>query len=95
MRALPDRQKKADDVTQRYRARDGPSVPRSIGSRLPAGLEGSTLHLAILRNLRRVNSHVSAIAYDVLGWVDPLKNQDDSPGDAVESTSTTPLALAQ
>jgi phosphate:Na+ symporter len=59
----------------------------------PAGLEGSTLHLAILRDLRRVNSHVSAIAYDVLGWADPLENQDESPSDAVEPTSTTSQAL--
>ena len=50
----------------------------------PGGLEASTLHLAILRDLRRVNSHVSTIAYDVLGLDDPLENQDGSPGDAAE-----------
>jgi phosphate:Na+ symporter len=61
----------------------------------PAGLEGSTLHLAILRDLRRVNSHVSAIAYDVLGWADPLENQDESPSDAVEPTSTASQALTK
>jgi phosphate:Na+ symporter len=33
----------------------------------PGGLEASTLYLAILRDLRRLNSHISAIAYDVLG----------------------------
>jgi hypothetical protein len=30
----------------------------------PGGLEASTLHLAILGDLRRVNSHVSAIGYE-------------------------------
>jgi phosphate:Na+ symporter len=61
----------------------------------PAGLEGSTLHLAILRDLRRVNSHVSAIAYDVLGWADTVENQDESPTDALEQTSTTRKTLTE
>jgi phosphate:Na+ symporter len=54
----------------------------------PGGLEASTLHLAILRDLRRVNSHVSAIAYDVLGLADPLENQDEMSSDASEQTGT-------
>jgi phosphate:Na+ symporter len=54
--------------------------------RSPTGLEASTLHLAILRDLRRVNSHVSAIAYDVLGLTDPLENQTEPSNDAVEPT---------
>jgi phosphate:Na+ symporter len=45
----------------------------------PAGLEASTLHLAILRDLRRVNSHVSAIAYDVLGLADPSETGEEAP----------------
>lgn len=45
----------------------------------PAGLEASTLHLAILRDLRRVNSHVSAIAYDVLGLADPSEIGEEVP----------------
>ncbi|UVK49436.1 Na/Pi cotransporter family protein (plasmid) [Mesorhizobium sp. AR07] len=49
-----------------------------LEGRSPGGLEASTLHLAILRDLRRVNSHVSTIAYDVLGLADPLENQDDA-----------------
>jgi phosphate:Na+ symporter len=44
----------------------------------PAGLEASTLHLAILRDLRRVNSHVSTIAYDVLGLADPSENGEEA-----------------
>jgi phosphate:Na+ symporter len=36
----------------------------------PGGLEASRLYLAILRDLRRVNSHVAAVAYDVLGMAD-------------------------
>jgi phosphate:Na+ symporter len=45
----------------------------------PAGLEASTLHLAILRDLRRVNSHVAAIAYDVLGLTDPSETGEEAP----------------
>jgi phosphate:Na+ symporter len=32
----------------------------------PERLEASTMYLALLRDLRRINSHLSAIAYDVL-----------------------------
>jgi phosphate:Na+ symporter len=49
----------------------------------PGGLEASTLHLAMLRDLRRVNSHVSAIAYDVLG-MDSQGTADDGLAEAVE-----------
>lgn len=55
-----------------------------LEARAPGGLEASTLHLAILRDLRRVNSHVSAIAYDVLGMTDPLENQEELVSDPVE-----------
>jgi phosphate:Na+ symporter len=48
----------------------------------PGGLESSTLHLAILRDLRRVNSHVSAIAYDVLGLEDSQEVGDEPTTDA-------------
>jgi len=48
-----------------------------LEARTPGGLEGSTLCLAILRDLRRVNSHVSTIAYDVLGLADPLESQGE------------------
>jgi phosphate:Na+ symporter len=44
----------------------------------PSGLEASTLHLAMLRDLRRVNSHVSAVAYDVLGLADPLETGEEA-----------------
>jgi phosphate:Na+ symporter len=57
--------------------------------RAPGGLEASTLHLAILRDLRRVNSHVSAIAYDVLGMTDPLENQEGLASDPVEPDDST------
>jgi phosphate:Na+ symporter len=49
----------------------------------PGGLEASTLHLAMLRDLRRVNSHLSAIAYDVLG-MDSQGTADDGSAEAVE-----------
>jgi phosphate:Na+ symporter len=57
-----------------------------LEARSPGGLEASTLHLAILRDLRRVNSHVSAIAYDVLGLADPQENQDELSSEALEPT---------
>jgi phosphate:Na+ symporter len=43
----------------------------------PGGLEASTLYLAILRDLRRLNSHISAIAYDVLGVRDASERADE------------------
>jgi phosphate:Na+ symporter len=51
----------------------------------PGGLESSTLHLAVLRDLRRVNSHVSSIAYDVLGLEDSQEARDEpAAGPAVQ-----------
>lgn len=68
------------------------AIERAVGrrhltrleARAPGGLEGSTLLLAILRDLRRVNSHVSGIAYDVLGLIDPMETRDEASGDAVD-----------
>jgi phosphate:Na+ symporter len=40
-------------------------------------LEASTLYLAILRDLRRVNSHLAAVAYDVLGLSDAQEAADE------------------
>jgi len=50
-----------------------------LETREPGELEASSLHLAILRDLRRVNSHVSSIAYDVLGLVDTPESGDEPP----------------
>ncbi len=58
-----------------------------LEARAPGGQEASTLHLGILRDLRRVNSHISAIAYDVLGLVDPLEHQDELSTAAVDQTA--------
>jgi phosphate:Na+ symporter len=58
-----------------------------LEGRPPGGLGASTLHLAILRDLRRVNSHVSAIAYDALGLANPLENRDEASSDATEQVS--------
>jgi phosphate:Na+ symporter len=55
-----------------------------LEARQPGGMEASTLYLAILRDLRRVNSHVSAIAYDVLGLDDSLEARDEPTADAAE-----------
>ena len=42
-------------------------------------LEASTVYLAVLRDLRRVNSHLSAVAYDVLEMSDAQEAADE-PG---------------
>jgi phosphate:Na+ symporter len=54
-----------------------------LGPGSPGGLELSRLHLAILRDLRRVNSHFSGIAYDVLGLAEPSDAGDDASTDTV------------
>jgi phosphate:Na+ symporter len=56
-----------------------------LGTDASGGFEASTLFLAMLRDLRRVNSHISAIAYDVLGLPDPLESQDEPLSDPAES----------
>lgn len=68
------------DAKRRLNALERATGRRRLGrlqASTPGGLEGSTLHLAILRDLRRVNSHVSAIAYDVLNTADPVEGQDE------------------
>jgi phosphate:Na+ symporter len=67
----------------------GRSHLNRLEARSAGGLEASTLHLAILRDLRRVNSHVSTIAYDVLGLADPSANQDESSSDTAEQVLGT------
>jgi phosphate:Na+ symporter len=60
---------------------DERAVGRRHLSRLegrPKGdLEASTLYLAILRDLRRVNSHLAAVAYDVLGLSEAQEAADE------------------
>ena len=68
------------DAKRRLNALERATGRRRLGrlqASTPGGLEGSTLHLAILRDLRRVNSHVSAVAYDVLDIIDPVESQDE------------------
>ena len=68
------------DAKRRLNALERATGRRRLGrlqAGTPGGLEGSTLHLAILRDLRRVNSHVSAIAYDVLDISDPVEGRDE------------------
>jgi phosphate:Na+ symporter len=55
-----------------------------LETREPGELEASTLYLAILRDLRRVNSHVSSIAYDVLGLIDTRESGDELPARRVD-----------
>jgi phosphate:Na+ symporter len=71
------------------------ALERTVGrrhlSRLEArqknDVEASTLYLAILRDLRRVNSHLSAIAYDVLGLTDAQEAADEPPIGMKEPTA--------
>jgi phosphate:Na+ symporter len=65
-----------------------------LEAREPGGLEASTLHLTMLRDLRRVNSHVSAIAYDVLGLVDTQESGDEPVSDGVEQVAQESPRLA-
>jgi phosphate:Na+ symporter len=56
-----------------------------LESQPPGGLDASTLHLAILRDLRRVNSHIAAVAYDVLGLEDPQEAPDETTANGTQS----------
>jgi phosphate:Na+ symporter len=62
-----------------------------LETRSPGALEASTLYLAILRDLRRVNSHLSAIAYDVLGLAELPDGQEESPGDGADQDAAVAL----
>ena len=61
------------------------AMERAVGRRHLSRLEGrpkgdleaSTLYLAILRDLRRINSHLSSVAYDVLGLSDAQEAADE------------------
>ncbi len=60
------------DAKRHLNAMERASGRRHLG-RLEAGrMDASTLHLAVLRDLRRVNSHVASVAYDVLELTDPF-----------------------
>jgi predicted ATPase len=68
-----------------------PKIPTTVLT----GFLGAGKTTLLNHLLRRVNSHVSAIAYDVLGWAAPVENQDEAPADALEHTSTTRKTLAE
>ena len=48
-----------------------------LEARQRADLEASTLYLAMLRDLRQLNSRISAVAYDVLGLTDAQEAADE------------------
>ena len=60
------------------------------------GLEASRLYLAILRDLRRVNSHLAAIAYDVLDLADENvpegHDEAQGPEDADQTADHSPIS---
>jgi len=85
------------DAKRHLNAMERATGRRHLGrleTRQPGVMEGSTLHLAILRDLRRVNSHVSAIAYDVLGLMDPQESQEEPSHEAIAKTSVVPNTSA-
>jgi phosphate:Na+ symporter len=65
-----------------------------LETRGPAGLEASTLHLTMLRDLRRVNSHLSAIAYDVLGLLNTQESSDEPASEGNEQVPDDTERLA-
>jgi phosphate:Na+ symporter len=66
-----------------------------LETRRPGGFEASTLYLAMLRDLRRVNSHISAIAYDVLGLPESPEIRDESIADAVDRAEDGAASLSK
>lgn len=54
-----------------------------IGRRLPASLETSSLHLDVIRDLKRIHSHIAAVAYPILERAGELrKSRLKKPGKA-------------
>jgi phosphate:Na+ symporter len=77
------------DAKRHLNAMERATGRRHLGRLEAGGMDASTMHLAVLRDLRRVNSHISSIAYDVLGLADPQEN----PAEAIEQVSAHPKAL--
>ena len=50
----------------RRRARRGREPPARLRDGRPESIDSSALHLDILRDLKRINSHISAVAYPIL-----------------------------
>jgi phosphate:Na+ symporter len=77
-------------------------MERTVGRRHLSRLEGrpkgdleaSTLYLSILRDLRRVNSHLSAVAYDVLGLSDAQEAADEPATRENETVAEVPAISA-
>jgi len=68
----------------------GRSQLARLEPREPGELEASTLHLAIMRDLRGVNPHASSIANDVPGLIDTPESGDEPPTHRVgQITSAT------
>ena len=99
---LPVRRQFPPDARQRRRSaqrldakRQLNTMERAVGRRhlsmlegRPKGdLEASTVYLAVLRDLRRVNSHLSAVAYDVLEMSDAQEAADEPDARADEAVA--------
>lgn len=66
-----------------------------VGRRLPQSLETSSLHLDVMRDLKRIHSHLAAVAYPILeraGELSPtrLKRPADPPSEVAENAEAVP-----
>jgi phosphate:Na+ symporter len=55
----------------------------------PESIETSSLHLDVLRDLKRIHSHICSVAYPVLDAVGELAAQQSTERDAAELPNTT------
>jgi phosphate:Na+ symporter len=66
-----------------------------IGKRLPASLETSSLHLDVIRDLKRIHSHIAATAYPILESAGELRKsrlKKPAKAERVKTTASEPAA---
>jgi phosphate:Na+ symporter len=62
----------------------------------PESIESSSLHLDILRDLKRIHSHICSVAYPVLeraGELQPSRLKEVEPGSSLAAESDTPMDI--
>ncbi|HRY24822.1 MAG: Na/Pi cotransporter family protein [Geminicoccaceae bacterium] len=65
-----------------------------VGRRLPQSLQTSSLHIDVIRDLKRIHSHLTAVAYPILeraGELSPTRLR--RPADASTSAAESPAAV--
>jgi phosphate:Na+ symporter len=66
-----------------------------IGKRLPASLETSSLHLDVIRDLKRIHSHIAATAYPILESAGELRKsrlKKPAKAERAKTTASEPAA---